>query len=57
MTKITMKLDSEKKHSVLYKPLDSEKSPPLTSIYVMKHALKLPYPEHINVTIEDSSDG
>lgn len=47
---VPMKINSEKKHSVRYDAVNGEAA--ITSVYVMKSSLKIPYPQNINVTIE-----
>jgi hypothetical protein len=49
--------DQEKKHSVLYRADKSKTDPCMTSIYVMKVAIRPPYPKVLGVTIEDLDGG
>jgi hypothetical protein len=50
-TETILVLDSEKKHSVRYDARDDKGA--MTSVYIMKSALKPPYPVRIKVTVEE----
>lgn len=51
--KQTMKLDAQKKHSVLFKPAKDVEKPIVTGLYLMKHAyVGLGSPEEITLIIE-----
>lgn len=57
LAKISMKIDSEKKHSVRYDVIETEGvDAALQSIYVMRSSLPNPIPQKINVTIEVEND-
>lgn len=43
----------DKKHSVIYKPVDNQTGPQLvSSVYLLKAALPTPAPERLTLTVE-----
>lgn len=48
-----MKLDAQKKHSVLFKPAEEVEKPVVTGLYLMKHAyVGLGSPNEITLVVE-----
>lgn len=50
MISVKMTINSEKKHSIRYDAADNNAI--ITSIYVMKSGLQMPYPQKITVKVE-----
>ena len=54
--KAFMRLKEEKKHSVRYDAQDEESAKILTSLYVMKTYLPIPYPTTLIITLDTTKE-